>query len=683
MKEKILEVKNLEVSFKTYAGISHAVRGIDFNLHKGETLAIVGESGCGKTVSSKAIMRLLPESNTIIGENSEVLFHGEDLLKKSENEMVSIRGSKISMIFQDPMTSLNPTMKIGDQIAESILIHRQISKEEAYKEALEMLQLVKIPNAEKRMKQYPFEFSGGMRQRAMIAIALACKPEILIADEPTTALDVTIQAQIMELIGELQKELDMAMILVTHDLGVVASVADKIQVMYAGKIVERGDVREIFYQSTHPYTRALLDSVPKIHSTNKETLYSLKGTPPDLINPPVGCSFAPRCEYGMNICRKKYPELTKFSDTQECNCWYEKLGSDYATSETKTVFNGPFKIESWSQNTEMVLVRNDQYWGADDVKLDKINSKIIQESGTAVQSYINGELDVIGTTDANWGKTIEEQGESESYQVPDSAPEFFMLNAANEYLCNEKIRQALSVAYDRQEMIDTLRNGKGVPIYSMMPDTIQVGEKTYTELVGGKNHFVQELQDEIKDPKALLIEGLKELGKDPDPSKVTIRYASRGTSEVSKKIAEWMKQQWESVLGINIEIDMMEWNIMWDKIDAGDYDIATGGWGPYYNEPSALLQLFDPDNGYFNAEKTGWSGEDPKKYQELLNEAKFEVDDQKKAELYLQAEELVVKSGLIEPTYVEEAPTFVKKYVKNYFVSTVGQVDFSKVYIEK
>ena len=328
MKEKILEVKNLEVSFKTYAGISHAVRGIDFNLHKGETLAIVGESGCGKTVSSKAIMRLLPESNTIIGENSEVLFHGEDLLKKSENEMVSIRGSKISMIFQDPMTSLNPTMKIGDQIAESILIQRQISKEEAYKEALEMLQLVKIPNAEKRMKQYPFEFSGGMRQRAMIAIALACKPEILIADEPTTALDVTIQAQIMELIGELQKELDMAMILVTHDLGVVASVADKIQVMYAGKIVERGDVREIFYQSTHPYTRALLDSVPKIHSTNKETLYSLKGTPPDLINPPVGCSFAPRCEYGMNICRKKYPELTKFSDTQECNCWLHDPRAD-------------------------------------------------------------------------------------------------------------------------------------------------------------------------------------------------------------------------------------------------------------------------------------------------------------------------------------------------------------------
>ena len=319
MKEKILEVKNLEVSFKTYAGISHAVRGIDFNLHKGETLAIVGESGCGKTVSSKAIMRLLPESNTIIGENSEVLFHGEDLLKKSENEMVSIRGSKISMIFQDPMTSLNPTMKIGDQIAESILIHRQISKEEAYKEALEMLQLVKIPNAEKRMKQYPFEFSGGMRQRAMIAIALACKPEILIADEPTTALDVTIQAQIMELIGELQKELDMAMILVTHDLGVVASVADKIQVMYAGKIVEYGTSEEIFYAPAHPYTWALLSSMPDLDT--KEKLEAIPGTPPNMIYPPVGDAFAVRNKYALKIDFEEQPPLFKITDTHYAATW--------------------------------------------------------------------------------------------------------------------------------------------------------------------------------------------------------------------------------------------------------------------------------------------------------------------------------------------------------------------------
>ena len=320
MKEKILEVKNLEVSFKTYAGISHAVRGIDFNLHKGETLAIVGESGCGKTVSSKAIMRLLPESNTIIGENSEVLFHGEDLLKKSENEMVSIRGSKISMIFQDPMTSLNPTMKIGDQIAESILIHRQISKEEAYKEALEMLQLVKIPNAEKRMKQYPFEFSGGMRQRVVIAIALACDPKVLIADEPTTALDVTIQAQILDLMRDLQKKIKTSIIIITHNLGVVANIADRVAVMYGGKLVETGDVADIFHNPCHEYTKGLLRSIPKAHEKGGE-LQAIPGTPPDLMDPPVGCPFAARCQETMIVCQKFMPDYTECGKNHKSACW--------------------------------------------------------------------------------------------------------------------------------------------------------------------------------------------------------------------------------------------------------------------------------------------------------------------------------------------------------------------------
>ena len=322
MKEKILEVKNLEVSFKTYAGISHAVRGIDFNLHKGETLAIVGESGCGKTVSSKAIMRLLPESNTIIGENSEVLFHGEDLLKKSENEMVSIRGSKISMIFQDPMTSLNPTMKIGDQIAESILIHRQISKEEAYKEALEMLQLVKIPNAEKRMKQYPFEFSGGMRQRAMIAMALSCEPELLIADEPTTALDVTIQAQVLSLMKELNERLGTATILITHNLGCASSICDRIIVMYGGKIMEEGTTEEIFYEPHHPYTMGLLNSVPKVTGeASKERLVPILGTPPDMLHPPTGCPFYPRCKYAMKVCASMPVPEQYISDTHRVSCF--------------------------------------------------------------------------------------------------------------------------------------------------------------------------------------------------------------------------------------------------------------------------------------------------------------------------------------------------------------------------
>jgi oligopeptide transport system ATP-binding protein len=323
MNEKtLLEIKNLNVSFNTYAGTAYAVRGIDFYLNKGENLAIVGESGCGKTVTAKAIMGLLPKPQSVVGQGgSEINFKGKNLLHLNESEMSKIRGKEISMIFQDPMTSLNPTMKIGDQIAESVFLHSNISHTESKNVALKMLELVRIPNAKVRLNQYPFEFSGGMRQRAMIAIALACNPNVLIADEPTTALDVTIQAQIMDLIADLQKELNTGVILVTHDLGVVASVADRIQVMYAGKIVERGTVDEIFYNPKHPYTLALLNSVPKLNSNHKETLYSLTGTPPDLINPPVGCPFAARCEHGMKICRVKHPETTNFSKTQECSCW--------------------------------------------------------------------------------------------------------------------------------------------------------------------------------------------------------------------------------------------------------------------------------------------------------------------------------------------------------------------------
>lgn len=361
---------------------------------------------------------------------------------------------------------------------------------------------------------------------------------------------------------------------------------------------------------------------------------------------------------------------------------YEEYGSEYGTAPDKTVYNGPLKVTSWNQNTEMVLEKNDQYWGQEDMQLDKVNYKVIQESSTAVQAFINGELDVVSTSDTNWGKTITAAGDSQEMTVPSSAPDFFMFNLKNEYLSNTKIRQALSIAFDRQEMVDTLRDGMSVPIYSMMPDTMKVGDKTYTELVDGKNYFITQMQEEYTDPKALLQEGLAELGKSTDPSQMTIRYASRGTTELSKKIGEWMKQVWEEKLGINVQIDMMEWNIMWDKIDAGDYDIACGGWGPYYNEPSALLQLFEPVNGYFNADKTGWNNEDSQKFTELLNQAKDVVDDKEKAEIYLQAEQLVVGNALIAPMYLEASPTYVKNYVKNYYVTTNGLVDFSQVSVE-
>jgi len=330
MSEKVLDVKNLKVSFHTYAGECQAVRGVNFHVNKGETLAIVGESGCGKTVTSKSILRILPSPPAVIGEESQILYNGKDLTEVSDKEMRSIRGKEISMIFQDPMTSLNPTMRVGDQIAESLIIHQKMKQSKAFDQAVEMLKLVNIPNAYERAKQYPHEYSGGMRQRAMIAIALACKPNILIADEPTTALDVTIQAQIMELISDLQDKLDTAVILVTHDLGVVAEAADRVMVMYAGKIVETGTVDEIYYEPKHPYTWALLKSIPKLESEGKEDLYALTGTPPDLVSPPVGCPFASRCDFGMRVCRLEMPEMTQKSEDHHVACWLEhELASEH------------------------------------------------------------------------------------------------------------------------------------------------------------------------------------------------------------------------------------------------------------------------------------------------------------------------------------------------------------------
>jgi len=321
--EKILDVKNLQVSFHTYAGEVKAVRGVSFYLNKGETLAVVGESGCGKTVTAKAIMRLLPEPPAEIKSDSEITVDGKSVLKMNTRELRKLRGGDVAMIFQDPMTSLNPTMTVGKQIAESLVIHRKLSKAEALEEATKMLKIVGIPNPEKRAKEYPHQFSGGMRQRAMIAIALSCNPKVLIADEPTTALDVTIQAQIMDLIKDLQVQLGTGVILVTHDLGVVADVAHRIQVMYAGKIIERGTKEDIFYQPKHPYTWALLRSVPRVETMNKEELYSLTGTPPDLLAPPKGCPFAARCEYCMPICKEEMPEEIDVNGTHQVSCWLQ------------------------------------------------------------------------------------------------------------------------------------------------------------------------------------------------------------------------------------------------------------------------------------------------------------------------------------------------------------------------
>ena len=318
MDTPLLQVKNLCTSFNVDAGEVRAVNGISFNLDKGKVLGIVGESGSGKSVTAYSIMRILVEPGKIVG--GEILFNGEDIVKYSKKQMREFRGKRVSIIFQDPMTSLNPVYTIGNQLREAILLHTDRNRAEANARALEMLQLVGVNEPEKRLKQYPHELSGGMRQRVMIAMALACEPDILIADEPTTALDVTIQAQILELMKDLQKKMGMAIIMITHDLGVIADMCDEIIVMYAGRVCERGTVDEIFYNPRHEYTKGLLRSIPTLNGGH-DKLIPIAGSPVDLTNLPKGCAFASRCDRCMKICLTEQPEEVRVNDSPIASCW--------------------------------------------------------------------------------------------------------------------------------------------------------------------------------------------------------------------------------------------------------------------------------------------------------------------------------------------------------------------------
>lgn len=318
MARKLLSVRDLKTSFFTHVGEVKAVRGISFDVNEGEVLGIVGESGSGKSVTSLSIMGLLQYPGRVV--DGEILLNGEDILTYSKNQMRKVRGKEIAMIFQDPMTSLNPVYTIGNQIMEMILEHEKMSRREARARAIEMLKLVGIPAAEKRIDSYPHEFSGGMRQRVMIALALSCNPKLLIADEPTTALDVTIQAQILSLIKSLNKQFGMTTMLITHDLGVVATVCDKVAVMYGGLIMEYGTADEIFYHPRHPYTMGLLGSIPHVDGGEKRRLIPIEGTPPDLINPPKGCPFSTRCKYCMNVCTREQPPYFA-EDKHRTMCW--------------------------------------------------------------------------------------------------------------------------------------------------------------------------------------------------------------------------------------------------------------------------------------------------------------------------------------------------------------------------
>ncbi len=320
MSENLLQIKDLCVSYHTYQGEVQSVRGVNLDINREESVALVGESGCGKSVTGKSILRLIQTPGEI-KKGSSIFFDGEDVLSMDKKKLRAYRGGRVSIIFQDALASLNPTMTAGKQIMENLLHHRKMSKKEARAEAVKLLESVGIPQAEKRVDQYPHEFSGGMRQRVMIAIAFACQPKLLIADEPTTALDVTIQAQIMKLLKQLQTENHTSILMITHDLGVVASVAQRIFVMYSGIIVEKGSSNDIFYRPRHPYTKALLRAVPRMDSVNKGELDSIEGTPPDLIAPPDGCPFASRCKYTMPICQREMPGITQFGGEHQCVCW--------------------------------------------------------------------------------------------------------------------------------------------------------------------------------------------------------------------------------------------------------------------------------------------------------------------------------------------------------------------------
>ena len=321
MAENVLELKNLRVKYELEEDTVEAVNGVNIQLKQGETLGLVGETGAGKTTTALSLLRLI-DSPPGVMECDKMEICGEDVLGMNESELEHIRGTLVSMIFQDPMTSLNPVFTVGQQIAESLLRHEKVNREEAWKKAEDMLELVGIPR--ERAIEYPHQFSGGMKQRVIIAMALACNPDLLLADEPTTALDVTIQAQILELMQDLRKKLGMSIIMITHDLGVVASMCEKIAVMYAGHIVEYGTTDEIFYQPGHEYTKGLINSIPKLNTAEHERLVPIEGTPVDLLNPPAGCPFAPRCKNCMKICLSKMPPRTELSDTHYTYCWLQQ-----------------------------------------------------------------------------------------------------------------------------------------------------------------------------------------------------------------------------------------------------------------------------------------------------------------------------------------------------------------------
>lgn len=362
---------------------------------------------------------------------------------------------------------------------------------------------------------------------------------------------------------------------------------------------------------------------------------------------------------------------------------YEEWGEEYGSSVEKTLTNGIFSLENWEPNVKMNFVKNESYWDAGNVKLEKIDRFVVEEPSASMQSLLSGDIDVVGTNDPDWQGKIEEEGDKfRKISTVGNGPEFYGFNCSNKYFKNPKIRLAFSLALDRERYNEELNHGASSPLYSLVPEVINCGEELYVDLIDEDLNVLKDLAEQYPNPKDLLIEGLKEEGLDPDPANMEINYATRGTAEYSKKSAEWLLQEWRENLGVEITIDMMEWNIMWDKVDEGDYDICTSGWSPDYNDPNTLLNIYDPVNGYFDSSKSGWTGKDADEYHELMESASLSTDDKERANFFYEAEKILVGTGVVVPVYTGLSTTYIANYIKGYNVSPNAGVDYTKVYVE-
>lgn len=362
---------------------------------------------------------------------------------------------------------------------------------------------------------------------------------------------------------------------------------------------------------------------------------------------------------------------------------YEEWGEEYGSSVEKTLTNGIFSLENWEPNVKMNFVKNESYWDAGNVKLEKIDRFVVEEPSASMQSLLSGDIDVVGTNDPDWQGKIEEEGDKfRKISTVGNGPEFYGFNCSNKYFKNPKIRLAFSLALDRERYNEELNHGASSPLYSLVPEVINCGEELYVDLIDEDLNVLKDLAEQYPNPKDLLIEGLKEEGLDPDPANMEINYATRGTAEYSKKSAEWLLQEWRENLGVEITIDMMEWNIMWDKVDEGDYDICTSGWSPDYNDPNTLLNIYDPVNGYFDSSKSGWTGKDADEYHELMESASLSTDDKERADFFYEAEKILVGTGVVVPVYTGLSTTYIANYIKGYNISPNAGVDYTKVYVE-